>query len=343
MSAADIAFAEVGRALSTLTEQVSLIAANVTSQQQAYTQLAEATAALSRLSNQQTEMQQFALQQQATIAQATAAATSNTHSQLNNVSKVFSNVKLPLFEGTKDKSQLDTWLFHMEQCFLTINGINDDQKVLLASMQLRANAAQWFRAISKSYNASNPLTWDKFKELITATYLPVARRTLARNKLDNARQLHSLDQYVTYLRGLFADIDGITEDEMMARFKHGLQPSLQREVVLARPAPKTFEEMVHVAALHESLKRSTTYTGASSHNNETGPAPMELDAIGRRDSNNNRGRGRRGRGRGRGRGQTRYTPRICYICESPDHLSYECPEKLKDPKGQEKAANKAAT
>jgi hypothetical protein len=133
--------------------------------------------------------------------------------QLNFVSKVFNNVRLPLFEGNQDKSQLDTWLFHLEQYFMTTHGMNDEQKILLASMQLRAGAAQWFRAINKSYSAVNPLSWDKFKELITATYLPIARRTLARNKLSTAKQMHGLDQFVTYL--LFADIDGITEDEKM--------------------------------------------------------------------------------------------------------------------------------
>lgn len=157
--------------------------------------------------------------------------------------------------------------------------------------------------------------------------------------------MHSLDQYVTYLRGLFADIDGITEDEMMDRFKHGLQPSLHKEVVMARPAPATFEEMVQVAALHESLRRTTTHTPVPDHHN-TGPAPMELGALnrfgGRRGGYNNRGRGR-GFNRGRGRGRTRFEKRKCYICEATDHLSYECPEKGKDPKGQGRAVKDTAT
>jgi hypothetical protein len=99
MAEAEAAFAEVGRVLQTLSTHVSTIAATVAGQQQAYNQLAEATATLSSLSVKHTEMQEFALAQQANIAQAAAHATvtSTSNMQLNSVSKVFNNVRLPLF------------------------------------------------------------------------------------------------------------------------------------------------------------------------------------------------------------------------------------------------------
>ena len=147
-------FTAIAQALQTLIDNVNTIATTVNSQQLAYSQLSEATTALSDLSVKHHELQAFVVQQQAN-----AASTSSDRSQLNHVNKAFSNVKLPLFEGNKDKSQLDTWLFQLELYFLTIPGLPDDQKVLLASMQLRSNAAQWFRAISKTRIPANPWTW----------------------------------------------------------------------------------------------------------------------------------------------------------------------------------------
>lgn len=231
-----------------------------------------------------------ALQQLANVVQHQAQHHDGHHQSRNSVAKALASAKLQDFDGTgKAREDLDTWLFMAEQYFQTLQAATDAEKVMIAALHLKGHAASWWRDVTQLPHSQRPSTWNEFKRQIMQVYMPITREEVARDRLATAKQVNTLEQYVAYMRKLFYAIPNITEEEKLDRFKRGLKPHLQREVMLARPKPTTFEDMIALAALHDSLQRSSHYYHRHAPQYprlpyraptvSNGPAPMELDAM----------------------------------------------------------------
>lgn len=231
-----------------------------------------------------------ALQQLASVVQHQAHHAEAQHQSKNTVAKALASAKLPDLDGVgKAKDDLDTWLFLCEQNFQTLSSATDTEKIMIAALRLKGHSASWWRDVTQLPQSQRPSSWGEFKRQIMQVYMPITREEVARDKLATAKQVSTLEQYIGYIRKLFYAIPNITEEEKLDRFKRGLKPHLQREVLVARPKPTTLEDMIALAALHDSLQRSShsynrqvpqyprlPYKAPTVSN---GYAPMELDAI----------------------------------------------------------------
>ena len=112
-------------------------------------------------------------QQQAQPAAAAATSTSSgsgTDSGQSNRAFPISSSPLPahvklakpsLFTGAPN-SNVDTWLFEMEQ-YQTASGITDDaQRILVAGSYLKESASQWWISVCFT-EITRPTTWIRFK------------------------------------------------------------------------------------------------------------------------------------------------------------------------------------
>jgi len=70
------------------------------------------------------------------------------------------NLKPPLYLGVKGSEDLDTWLFQVEQHFLTLEPISDTNKVRLAGLLLKGQAASWYRDTMQRNHTIQ--TWAEF-------------------------------------------------------------------------------------------------------------------------------------------------------------------------------------
>lgn len=300
------AFQDMASTLSLLQQQ----------QQQQQQQMAEMS-----LQHQQA-LSQLAQQQQQQQLHAPAL---NPAPPANLLSAALKNVKLPTYSGEKDGEELETWLFMLQEYFEAAPGSTPEQQLRLAGMQLRGQAATWWRDVSQK--SSSPQNWHAFATELKRMFLPINRVTLARDKLAVARQRDrdSLSTYTTYMRRLFLSVPNLTEEDKVDRYVRGLQPYLRKETYLTEPA--TFEAAVQTAAKHEALRQSfnkphTGYfgkqqnSGTSSH---SGPRPMELGAV-------NSGQSRQDV---RQNQRTDRSKVICYNCNKPGHYKSECPEKIR--------------
>jgi hypothetical protein len=228
-------------------------------------------------------------------------------------------IKPTTYSGTRNATDLNTWLFQLGQYFEVTHVMNDAQRIQVAGLLMTGQAADWFRDMHQHIHAyDEPLTWATFEQSMRAVFQPLGREITARDKLHVAvqRNKDTLSHYTSYMRSLFLAIPNISEDEKLDRYVRGLQPYLQREVRPRRPP--TFDVAVEIAMSYDSLRSSMrnsyqfhSYTGRSqstSHAQQSGGDDMEIDAIQHEDRNNQRKKDR---------------PQ-CYNCLKYGHFAKDC-------------------
>lgn len=152
--------------------------------------------------------------------------------------------------------------------------INDDEtKVAFAMSLLVARAKDW--AYTEYLADANRFpTWDRFCDLMKATFLPPHSDFRLRSQFLACKQgSKNLYAYVQELRQIAACItqNPLTEDVKVTVFSQGLKQGPARLEVFRR-MPRTFEEAVNIA-MGEELSH-TRATAAP-----TAPEPMDLSAI----------------------------------------------------------------
>lgn len=249
------------------------------------------------------------------------------------LSKTVERVKLPQYSGERDIEELDTWIFQLERYFDFHPQAAAEQRIDLAGMQLKGQAATWWRDVFKR-PGGRPTTWAAFTTEIMAMFMPVNREQLARDRLANARQRDkdSVAQYTTYMRRLFLSVSTLTEADQVHRYIFGLKKDVRKDVALANP--QTFEEASATAARLEALSRTFSRLDTWSQQpqrrvgNYQGPQPMELGAVSR-PPNNGTARAPYYSGSSGSRPKTDRSKVKCYNCDKMGHYQSECPEPRK--------------
>lgn len=76
-------------------------------------------------------------------------------------------------------------------------------------------------------------SWDKFCDDLKTAFQPVTAHAMARDKLHRILQRESVQQYNSVFMKTITLVKDMTEDEKVDRYRRGLRPNLQREVMLA--------------------------------------------------------------------------------------------------------------
>ncbi len=237
-------------------------------------QLAGAVMMLTQLQQQNMQLQ---AQIQATLQQFQA------QQHAGNVTRLSKGVKLPPFRGERDSSELDTWVFKMQEYFTAVGGVNDEERIRFGGVHLEGQAATWWRDVGQS--VSRPTTWEQFVADLRRMFMPLSRDKLAREQLANARQRDTelVSHYTCFMRRLFLSIPGIADDEKVDKFVRGLTPALREKVYEREPA--NFEEAATLAAKFELLtmnKRRGMWSSVRTQaavGGYQGVAPMELGVL----------------------------------------------------------------
>jgi len=264
----------------------------------------------------QTQLQQWAART-ASPSTATAASSqqpSHPSSLIPPNHLVPGNIKLTkpsLFTGAT-KSNVETWIFEVEQ-YLTAYGVTDDsQRIAFACASFKGVALQWWQNQCLTHPGVR-LTWNQFKDEVRRRFQPIEASRTARVNLRNLKQGNkSVADYCSAFYEQLQLIHDMSEADKVENFMIGLNSIIYEEV--DRRDPLTLQDAMMYAQRTEirgrvrAVQRGSRYdmyksynktfnhprpsgserwsnnhgtsVGSTNNHSTTGTAPMELGKIG---------------------------------------------------------------
>ncbi|CAF0985527.1 unnamed protein product [Brachionus calyciflorus] len=125
------------------------------------------------------------------------------------ISSLKTNTTINEFHGT-GKERVEDWLYTVDRVFKGCGIINDEQKVLQASLFLRDVALHNFQALEKT---KKDISWSDFCEHMTKKYKPADHEFKLREKLKNLKANRDIGSYVNEFRILMNQISSMDETD----------------------------------------------------------------------------------------------------------------------------------
>ena len=157
--------------------------------------------------------------------------------------------------------------------------------------------------------------WTQLKNSIRERYNPANKAKIARDKLFHWQQRRDVITYSQDFTRICQDIPGITQDEMMDKYRRGLKPHIRKPLAL-----EDFEDIQSLMKAAErldlSFHRDGTSRPGSSNSHPKGqsrPTPMDLGNIqlGKLTQEEREKCLRQG---------------LCLRCRKPGHIAKNCPK-----------------
>lgn len=157
----------------------------------------------------------------------------------------FTKMEFPKFYG----EDLEGWVYKSEK-FFEINGIEESQKIKLASIHLEEKALHWFRWFEKSHSLR---TWKDFTWAITSRFGDNLYED-ATGQLSKLRQISSVKNYQEKFEELANKITGLPESFFVSCFISGLREEIKAGVQMFQP--RNISQAMGLARLQEETVES---------------------------------------------------------------------------------------
>jgi len=237
----------------------------------------------------------------------------------------------------RERHSVIDWTCAVTQYYEAVRISDDAERLRYATCLLRGPALRWWRDMPEE---KRPLTWVDFTQRLIAYFIPAGAEVTARSQLSRLFQRSSVADYTDRFRAICINIPSMTDAEKKNAFTLGLKSDVRRQVAFSNPA--TFEEAVALAARIDDILfqegrrdnrrlpplRSTGGASTSAAPTNSGPVPMDLNAVQPGDNNTRLGKltdSERERLRANG---------ACFRCRQPGHMSSQCPLRNQQGNGQ---------
>ncbi|KAL9410915.1 hypothetical protein AB3S75_044649 [Citrus x aurantiifolia] len=150
------------------------------------------------------------------------------------------------------------WFNRVNQ-FFEFQGINNEQKVSLASFHLEGEANQWWQWLRRSYKEEGKeVTWEIFHDELWARFGPTDCEDFD-EALSKVEQVGSLRDYQKEFERLGNRVQGWTQKALVGTFIGGLKPELAEDIRMFKP--KLLKETISLARMRvEQLMRQRETT-----------------------------------------------------------------------------------
>jgi hypothetical protein len=166
----------------------------------------------------------------------------------------FHGTKLPTFSHAADPMGADHWLKSVEKKLQVVQCSNCE-KVLLASHQLSAPAANWWDAYVEAYKEPESINWPEFRASFRAHHVPQGVIMLKKKEFQDLKQgSMSVNEYITKFTQLSCytlhEVD--TDEKKQECFLNGLNDGLA--YALQARDFENFQGMVNNALVLENCR-----------------------------------------------------------------------------------------
>ena len=245
----------------------------------------------------------------------------------------------------------------IHECLMVIDGkpgiYNDFKKKVnfVLSYMKKGNAVQWAIRNRSTINGWDGVTagqdWAAFLDLLKAAFEEVNKGSSARTKLKALKQgRHSVDAYIGTFNE-FASTTGFNDEALMEYFKAGLSRAMRIEVARSTQTFNLLKELQDYVARIDAAWRDAqqevnprniypneSYDRSYEHRaQEADPYAMDVDKTRVKQGNRNfRRKTDQEKARAREKG-------LCYICDKPGHMAYQCPSNRRNNSSRHFARN----
>ena len=236
----------------------------------------------------------------------------NPHEELSKLLKTFSNLGGKEFEGTEGVMGVQTWLRTLERIFADMQ-IDNQRKRQIASRRLKGAALDWWEVIIAG-RAENEITWDQFKDMLEARFIPATAKASLLEEFIKLRQgtmsvteytrkFESLSKYGTILIG--------DEESKNSRYIKGLNAGLSRAMLPY--TDKTFDQVIDLTLSfeqHDNERERYRNLRANNNKGKNRVHPYDKKNAGKKVE---------------GTPNTEVRKKVsCYNCGKEGHLSTKC-------------------
>jgi hypothetical protein len=212
--------------------------------------------------------------------------------------------KPSLFSGAV-KTNVETWLFEVEQYLLAYGVNNESQRIAFAAASFKGLALQWWQNHCLLHPGLG-LTWGQFKDEVRKRFQPVEASRTARVNLRSLKQGNkSVQDYCSAFYEQLQSIHDMSEADKVENFMMGLNSSIYAEVDRRDPLnlqdAMMYAQRTEIRSRVRAVQRGNNYEAYKTNrfynryrssgqeksvsNNESssttsGPAPMELGKLG---------------------------------------------------------------
>jgi hypothetical protein len=224
-------------------------------------------------------------------------------------------VPKPYAGGRNEK--LEPWLFQVER-YCEMAPVPAEDQVKFAGGLLEGNPASWWLAVHQDIE-EKPVNeqWEAFRTQIKAHFQPINTAVDARTRLDQLRQRTSVLIYNTEFREIMLLLPNMHEEDRIYAYLKGLKPAVANQVAMQQPTTLIVAQSLATTTdtiQFQHMPRRPTFNHRpvdrpTPRAEYRGPAPMDLDAIGKL-TNDERERLRKNGG--------------CFRCRKTGHLARDC-------------------
>lgn len=150
-------------------------------------------------------------------------------------------LEVPRFNG----SNPEAWIFAIEEYF-NLYRTSEEQRLQIISFNMDGETAEWFRWMKRNNMVS---TWEKFLDSVKLRF-GLSQFEDPLGALCKLLQRGSVAEYQATFEKLMNCVTGVFETHLISYYVSGLKPSLQRELLISKPA--SLGEAFSLARVYEA-------------------------------------------------------------------------------------------